>query len=164
MSAFKFDREANATFLADAKVAIIVAYFYQDIGDKLLASAEETLKKYGIKDNSIDVYYAPGAFEVPLMAKRLAKNENYDGIVTLGAVIQGETPHFDYVCSECARGVADVSYQYETPVAFGVLTTDNMEQTLGRAGGYKGNKGEEATLAMIEMLYLLAKADEQSNL
>ena len=161
MPTFKFDREANATFLADSRVAIIVAYFYKDIGDKLLASAEETLRKYGIQDNNIDVYCAPGAFEVPLMAKRLAKNGNYDGIVTLGAVIHGETPHFDYVCSECARGVADVSYQFETPVAFGVLTTDNMEQTLGRAGGYKGNKGEEATLAMIEMLYLLAKADEQ---
>lgn len=163
MSTFKFDREANATFLADSKVAIIIAYFYKDIGDKLLASAEETLRKYGIKDENIDVYYAPGAFEVPLMAKRLVQNSAYDGIVTLGAVIQGETPHFDYVCTECSRGVADVSYQYETPVAFGVLTTDNMEQTLGRAGGYKGNKGEEATLAMIEMLYLLAKADEQNN-
>ncbi len=163
MSTFKFDREANATFLTDSKVAIIIAYFYKDIGDKLLASAEDTLRKYGIKDVNIDVYYAPGAFEVPLMAKRLAQSSAYDGIVTLGAVIQGETPHFDYVCSECARGVADVSYQYETPVAFGVLTTDNMEQTLGRAGGYKGNKGEEATLAMIEMLYLLAKADEQSD-
>lgn len=163
MATFKFDREANTTFLAHSKVAIIIAYFYQDIGDKLLASAEETLKKYGIKDDNIDIYYAPGAFEVPLMAKRLAQNSAYDGIVTLGAVIQGETPHFDYVCTECSRGVADVSYQYETPVAFGVLTTDNMDQTLGRAGGYKGNKGEEATMAMIEMLYLLSKADEQNK-
>ena len=128
-----------------------------------MVGAQETLRKYGIQDSNIDVYYVPGAFEVPLMAKRLAKNDMYDGIVTLGAVIQGETPHFDYVCSECARGIADVSYQYETPVSFGVLTTDNMEQTLGRAGGYKGNKGEEATLAMIEMLYLLAKAGEQSE-
>ena len=163
MATFKFDREANTTFLADSKVAIIIAYFYQDIGDKLLAGAQDTLKKYGINDSNVDVYYAPGAFEVPLMAKRLAKNDTYDGIVTLGAVIQGETPHFDYVCSECSRGVADVSYQYETPVAFGVLTTDNMEQTIGRAGGYKGNKGEEATMAMIEMLYLLAKADDQTQ-
>jgi len=163
MSTFKFDREANATFLADSKVAIIIAYFYKNIGDKLVVGAQKTLRKYGIQDSNIDVYYVPGAFEVPLMAKRLAKNDMYDGIVTLGAVIQGETPHFDYVCSECARGIADVSYQYETPVSFGVLTTDNMEQTLGRAGGYKGNKGEEATLAMIEMLYLLAKAGEQSE-
>jgi len=163
MPTFKFDRDANATFLADSKVAIIIAYFYKDIGDKLLEAAEDTLRKYGIQDDNIDVYYAPGAFEVPLMAKRLAQNSAYDGIVTLGAVIQVETPHFDYVCSECARGVADVSYKYETPVAFGVLTTDNMEQTLGRAGGYKGNKGEEATLAMIEMIYLLANADEQND-
>jgi 6,7-dimethyl-8-ribityllumazine synthase len=77
-------------------------------------------------------------------------------------VINGETPHFDFVCNECARGVADVSYQYEIPTAFGVLTTSNMDQTIGRAGGYKGNKGEEATLAMIEMLYLMKQADSQA--
>lgn len=163
---FKFDRDANQDFLVNAKVGIIVGYFYQDIGDKLLAAAHETLAKYGINENNVNVFYAPGAFEIPLLAKRLATqkvgNENlYDGIVTLGAVINGETPHFDFVCNECARGVADVSYQYEIPTAFGVLTTSNMEQTVGRAGGYKGNKGEEATMAMIEMLYLMKQADSQ---
>ena len=89
------------------------------------------------------------------MAKKLAQSGNFNGIITLGAVIRGETPHFDYVCNECARGVADVSYQFEIPTAFGVLTTENMDQTVGRSGGYKGNKGEEAALAMIEMIYLL---------
>ncbi|MDC9714489.1 MAG: 6,7-dimethyl-8-ribityllumazine synthase [Gammaproteobacteria bacterium] len=152
---FKFNKNAGTDFLKDKKVALIVGYFYQDIGNKLLAGAQETLEKYGINENNVDVFYVPGAFEIPLMAKKLAKNKSYNGIVTLGAVINGETPHFDFVCSECARGVADVSYQYETPTTFGVLTTSNMEQTIGRAGGYKGNKGIEATMAMIEMLYLL---------
>lgn len=163
---FQFDKNANSDFLKDSKVAIIVGYFYQDIGDKLLVAAQETLDKYGIDKNNVNVFYVPGAFEIPLLAKRLAQqqanNKNlYDGIVTLGAVIHGETPHFDFVCNECARGVADVSYQYEIPTAFGVLTTSNMEQTIGRSGGYKGNKGEEATMAMIEMLYLIQQADTQ---
>jgi 6,7-dimethyl-8-ribityllumazine synthase len=163
---FKFDKNANSSFLKDSKIAIIVGYFYQDIGDKLLFSAEETLTKYGINENNVNVFYAPGAFEIPLLAKRLASqkinNTNlYDGIITLGAVINGETPHFNFVCNECSRGIADVSYQYEIPTTFGVLTTENMAQTIGRAGGYKGNKGEEATMAMIEMLYLMKQADNQ---
>ncbi|NYT27978.1 6,7-dimethyl-8-ribityllumazine synthase [Candidatus Thiodubiliella endoseptemdiera] len=157
---FKFDKDANKGFLENKRIAIIVGYFYQEIGDKLLAAAQETLVKYGIKVENVDVFYVPGAFEIPLMAKKLAKkNKEIDGIVTLGAVINGETPHFDFVCNECARGIADVSYQYEVPTTFGVLTTSNMEQTIGRAGGYKGNKGEEATMAMIEMLYLMDKTN-----
>jgi 6,7-dimethyl-8-ribityllumazine synthase len=164
---FKFDRNANQDFLVDSKVAIIVGYFYQDIGDKLLAAAQETLVKYGINKNNVNVFYAPGAFEIPLLAKRLAgqkiAGENlYDGIVTLGAVIKGETPHDVYVCNECSKGIAEVSYQYEIPTTFGVLTTLDMDQTIGRAGGYKGNKGEEATMAMIEMLYLMKQADSQA--
>ncbi|BBB22752.1 riboflavin synthase beta chain [Abyssogena phaseoliformis symbiont OG214] len=164
---FKFDKNSNSDFLSKSKVAIIVGYFYQDIGDKLLSAAQETLAKYGINTNNVNVFYTPGAFEIPLLAKKLAiqqlNGKNlYDGIVTLGAVINGETPHFAFVCNECARGVADVSYQYEIPTAFGVLTTNNMEQTVGRAGGYKGNKGEEATMAMIEMLYLMQQANTQT--
>lgn len=156
---FKFDKNANKDFLTDSKVAITVGYFYQEIGDKLLVAAQETLVKYGINTENVDVFYVPGAFEIPLLAKKLAKSGKYDGIVTLGAVINGETPHFNFVCNECARGIADVSYQYEVPTTFGVLTTSNMEQTIGRAGGYKGNKGEEATMAMIEMLYLMNKVN-----
>jgi len=154
---FKFNKDANEDFLTNKKIAIIVGYFYQEIGDKLLAGAYNILEKYGFDKNNVNVFYVPGAFEIPLMAKKLAKIGSYDGIVTLGAVINGETPHFDFVCNECARGVADVSYQYEIPTTFGVLTTSNMEQTIGRAGGYKGNKGEEAAMAMVEMLYLLGK-------
>ncbi|ABL02260.1 6,7-dimethyl-8-ribityllumazine synthase [Candidatus Ruthia magnifica str. Cm (Calyptogena magnifica)] len=164
---FKFNKNGNNNFLAKAKVAIIVGYFYQDIGDKLLSAAQETLAKYGINANNINVFYVPGAFEIPLLAKKLASqklsNKNlYDGIVALGAIINGETPHFEFVCNECARGVSDVSYQYEIPTAFGILTTNNMEQTIGRAGGYKGNKGEKATMAMIEMLYLMQQVDTQT--
>lgn len=163
---FQFDKNANSDFLKESKVAIIVGYFYQDIGDKLLSAAQQTLAKYGIDENNVNVFYAPGAFEIPLLAKRLAAQQVngqnlYDGIVTLGAVIKGETPHDVYVCNECSRGVAEVSYNYEVPTTFGVLTTLNMDQTIGRAGGYKGNKGEEATMAMIEMLYLLKQADSQ---
>ncbi len=164
---FKFDKNANGDFLATAKVAIIVGYFYQDIGDKLLASAKDTLDKYGIDQNNVNVFYAPGAFEIPLLAKRIAGQKDsdgsnlYDGIVTLGAVIKGETPHDVYVCNECSKGIADVSYQYEIPTTFGVLTTLDMDQTIGRAGGYKGNKGEEATMAMIEMMYLIQQSDSQ---
>lgn len=164
---FQFDKNANSDFLKDSKVAIIVGYFYQDIGDKLLASAQETLAKYGIDEHNVNVFYAPGAFEIPLLAKRIAAQQTngknlYDGIVTLGAVIKGETPHDVYVCNECAKGIAEVSYQFEVPTTFGVLTTLNMDQTIGRAGGYKGNKGEEATMAMIEMLYLTKQADTQA--
>ncbi|CAC9595297.1 6,7-dimethyl-8-ribityllumazine synthase (EC 2.5.1.78) [uncultured Gammaproteobacteria bacterium] len=163
---FQFDKNANSNFLKDSKIAIIVGYFYQDIGDKLLAAAQETLNKYGIDTNNVNIFYAPGAFEIPLLAKRLASQRDngknlYDGIVTLGAVIKGETPHDVYVCNECSKGVAEVSYNYEIPTTFGVLTTLNMDQTVGRAGGYKGNKGEEATMAMIEMLYLIKQADSQ---
>lgn len=165
---FKFDPSANETFLSDKKIAIIVGYFYQDIGNSLLDAAKDTLDKYGIDQANVNVFYAPGAFEIPLLAKRIAeqKGDNgeslYDGIVTLGAVIRGETPHDVYVCNECSRGIADVSYNYEIPTTFGVLTTLNMDQTIGRAGGYKGNKGEEATMAMIEMLYLMEQADSQA--
>lgn len=160
MASYKFDKNTNKSFLSDAKIAIVVAYYYKDIGDSLLEGSMNTLEKYGIDNNNVNIFYVPGAFEIPLMAKSLAKQVSnganiYDGIITLGAVIQGETPHFDYVCNECSRGVAEVGYNFEIPVSFGVLTTDNMEQTLNRAGGKKGNKGVEAAMAIIEMMYLV---------
>jgi 6,7-dimethyl-8-ribityllumazine synthase len=143
-------KDINKTSLKNKKIAVIVANFYQDIGEKLLSGADKTLKEYGVQQ--YDVYYAPGAFEIPFYAKQIIAN--YDGIITLGAVIRGETPHFDYVCTECARGITIVSLEFNKPISFGVLTTDNMEQTLGRAGGYKGNKGEEASLALLYSLVL----------
>lgn len=151
---FKFEKTQNTDFLKNKKIAIIVAYFYQDIGDKLLIGANNTLQKYGANFDKVDVFYVPGVFEVPLMAKSLAQKK-YSGIITLGAVIQGETPHFDFVAGECAKGVMQANYDYNIPISFGILTTNNMQQTLDRAGGNKGNKGEEAAMAMIESLFLL---------
>ena len=160
---FKFDQNANQDFLSEAKIAIIVGYFYQEIGDKLLIAAQQTLAKYGANSQTIEIYYCSGAFEIPLIAQNLAKTNNYDGIITLGAVINGETPHFDYICSQCANGVASVGLKYNLPISFGVLTTLNMEQTLGRAGGYRGNKGVEASLALIETMYLLAQIKSNNS-
>lgn len=150
-NSYRFD-ENHTDFLKDKKIAIIVGDFYKEIAENLLNASLETLEKYGCMQENIDVFTVPGAFEIPFMAQNIAPK--YDAITTLGAVIQGETPHFDFVCNECARGILDVSLKHNTPISFGVLTTSNMEQTIGRAGGYKGNKGVEATLAMIETLYL----------
>lgn len=140
--------------LYNSKLAIIAGYFYSDICDKLIQCSFDSVVKFGAKEENIDIYYIPGAFEAPLMAKLLAKQNKYDGIMALGAVIKGETPHFDYVCQEAARGIANVSYDFEIPVTFGIITANNKEHAEGRAGGYKGNKGEEAAIAMIEMIYL----------
>lgn len=170
MKEYKFDKEATKRLikiygdntpneskvftLKTYKIAIIAGHFYDDICDKLITCSVETATQFGANRDNIDIYYVPGAFEVPLMAKLLAKSGKYQGIITLGAVIKGETPHFDYVCEEAARGIANTSYEFELPVAFGIITANNKEHAYGRAGGYKGNKAEEATLAMIEMLYL----------
>ncbi len=145
----------DKNYFSDKKVAIIIANFYQDIGASLLSGALETLEKYGINENNIDIFYAPGAFEVPLMAKKLADNAQYNGLITLGAVIRGETPHFDFVAGECISGLMDIGLNYDLSIGFGILTTDNMAQTLDRAGGTKGNKGIEASVAMLEMMAFL---------
>ena len=167
MNIYQFNT-TDKTYLKGKKIAIVIANFYQDIVNVLLSGAIKTLDSYGINENDIDIFYLPGAFEIPLMVKKLAqKKQNksnasadyYQGMITLGAVIKGETPHFDFVAGQCAKGVAQISCDYNIPIAFGVLTTDNMAQTLNRAGGKKGNKGVEATLAMIEMIFLLEKSN-----
>lgn len=134
------------------RFAIITGRFNDPIGERLLAGATETLVSHGAHDiTSITV---PGAFEIPLMVKRCAEKKQYDAVIALGAVIRGETAHFDYVASETARGVAQVSLEYTIPVAFGVLTCDTLEQALERSGG-KDNKGREAALVAIEMVQLM---------
>lgn len=153
MNKYKFDKEYNQKILQDKKIAIVVGYFYQDIAEKLLIGAIDALKKYGINERNIDIFYVPGAFEIPFMCQEIANK--FDGIITLGVVIKGETPHFDYVCNQCANGILKISLEKKIPISFGVLTTNNMAQTLDRAGGEKGNKGYEATIAMVEMLYLI---------
>ena len=129
------------------RFAIVVARFNSDITDKLLEGARDGLTKALASD--IAVFYVPGAFELPLAAQKLAKS--YDGIVALGAVIRGDTPHFDYVCDAAARGLLQVSLETGTPVAFGVLTTDTLAQAEARAGGEHGNKGYDAAMTAIEM-------------
>jgi 6,7-dimethyl-8-ribityllumazine synthase len=139
------------------RIAIVAARFNHFVVDKLVAGAQETLTAAGISSQDLDIVRVPGAFEIPLAASKLAASRNYDAIIALGAVIRGGTPHFDYVCSECARGVTEVSLETGIPVSFGVLTCDDMEQATDRAGGKHGNKGADAALAAIEMATLLPK-------
>lgn len=142
------------------RVAIIVGRWHQYIVDRLLQGALDAANECGIKDNNIDIICAPGAYEMPLVAKALAAKQTYRAIVTLGAVIKGETPHFDYVAGECARGLSDVSREYSTPVGFGVLTVNNVDQAMARAEEGEANKGREALLAAVEVADLLGQIAE----
>src|SRR6185437_2538271 len=137
------------------KFAIIVSRFNEFITSKLLGGALDALKRHGASEKDIDVIWVPGAFEIPLIAKKLAKSAKYNAIIALGTVIRGSTSHYDYVCNEVAKGIANVSMQEETPVIFGVLTTENIEQAIERAGTKSGNKGFEAAVGAIEMANLL---------
>ena len=139
-----------------AKVAIVVSRFNSFINDRLVEGALDTLKRQGqIADENITLVKVPGAVELPLAAKRLAKSKQFDGIVALGCVIRGGTAHFEYVSGECAKGLAQVSLESEIPVAFGVLTTENIEQAIERAGTKAGNKGVEAALSTLEMINVM---------
>lgn len=137
------------------KVGIIIGRFNEFIGGKLLSGALDGLKRHGVDENDIEIVWVPGAFEIPLVAKKMAKSQNYDAVICLGAVIKGATPHFDYVSSEVSKGVASVSLETEVPVIFGVLTTDTIEQAIERAGTKAGNKGYDAAVTAIEMANLL---------
>ncbi|MDD2343584.1 MAG: 6,7-dimethyl-8-ribityllumazine synthase [Tolumonas sp.] len=139
-----------------AKVAIVVSRFNSFINDRLVEGALDALKRQGqIADENITLVKVPGAVELPLAAKRLAKSKQFDGIVALGCVIRGGTAHFEYVSGECAKGLAQVSLESEIPVAFGVLTTENIEQAIERAGTKAGNKGVEAALSTLEMINVM---------
>ena len=137
------------------RFAIVVGRFNEFIGSKLLGGAIDALKRHGADENNIDIAWVPGAFEIPLIAKKMANTGRYDAIICLGAVIRGSTPHFDYVSSEVTKGVAHVSLDSEIPVIFGVLTTDSIEQAIERAGTKAGNKGFEAAVTAIEMVNLI---------
>ncbi len=137
------------------KFGIIVGRFNEFIGGKLLSGAMDALKRHGVKEEDIHITWVPGAFEIPLVAKKMAKSGRYDGVICLGAVIRGATSHFDYVSAEVTKGVASVSLDTEIPVIFGVLTTDNIEQAIERAGTKSGNKGYDASITAIEMANLL---------
>ncbi|WP_209122503.1 6,7-dimethyl-8-ribityllumazine synthase [Alkalihalobacillus sp. BA299] len=136
------------------KVGIVVGRFNEFITSKLLGGAEDALKRHGVAEEDVDIAWVPGAFEIPLAAKKMAETNKYDAVITLGTVIRGATPHFDFVCNEAAKGVSSLSLQTGIPVIFGVLTTDTIEQAIERAGTKAGNKGWEAAAAAIEMANL----------
>jgi 6,7-dimethyl-8-ribityllumazine synthase len=136
------------------RIAIVVSRFNEFITSRLLSGAEDSLKRHGVEDDNVTIAWVPGAFEIPLMAKRLADSGQYDAVIALGTVIRGATPHFDYVNSEVAKGVANTALQSGIPVIFGVLTTDTIEQAIERAGTKAGNKGWEAAAGAIEMANL----------
>ncbi|AFS79593.1 6,7-dimethyl-8-ribityllumazine synthase RibH [Gottschalkia acidurici 9a] len=137
------------------RFGIVIGRFNEFIGSKLLSGALDGFKRHGVHEDDIDIAWVPGAFEIPLIAKKMAKSKKYDGVICLGAVIRGSTPHFDYVSSEVSKGIASVSLDTEIPVVFGVLTTDTIEQAIERAGTKAGNKGYEASITAIEMANLL---------
>jgi len=140
---------------AGLRVAIVAARFNEFITSKLVGGAVDTLLRHGADDAAIDLAWVPGAFEIPLLAQRLAASGKYDTVICLGAVIRGATPHFDYVAAEVAKGVGQVGLATGLPVVFGVLTTDTIEQAIERAGSKAGNKGSDAAMAAIEMVSLL---------
>lgn len=147
--------EGQLTTTNEDRFCIIVSRFNDFIGSKLLAGAIDELKRHGVVENNIDVVKVPGAFEIPVIAQKCASTKKYDAVITLGAVIKGSTPHFDYVSAEVSKGVAQVSLQTGVPVIFGVLTTDNIEQAIERAGTKAGNKGADAAKTAIEMANLV---------
>lgn len=139
------------------KVGIVVGRFNEFIGSKLLGGALDGLKRHGVYEENIEMAWVPGAFEIPLIAKKMALTKKYDGIICLGAVIKGSTTHYDYVCAEVSKGIATVSLETEIPIMFGILTTDNIEQAIERAGTKAGNKGYDAAVSVIEMINLIGK-------
>lgn len=143
----------------DLKVGIVAGRFNEFITSKLLGGAIDGLKRHAVKDDDIEIAWVPGAFEIPLIAKKMAKSKKYDAVICLGAVIRGATPHFDYVSNEVIKGVASVSLEADIPIIMGVLTTDTIEQAIERAGTKAGNKGFDAASSAIEMANLIAEIE-----
>ncbi len=137
------------------KIGIVIARFNEFISQKLLGGAMDALLRHGANEDDIDIAWVPGAFEIPLVAKKMAKSGKYDAVLCLGCVIRGATPHFEYVAAEASKGIAQVALKSEIPISFGVLTTDTIEQAIERAGTKAGNKGWDAAVAAIEMANLL---------
>ncbi|MDE6103898.1 MAG: 6,7-dimethyl-8-ribityllumazine synthase [Oscillospiraceae bacterium] len=142
------------------KIGIVAARFNEFITSKLLGGALDGLKRHNVNENDIDVAWVPGAFEIPLIAKKMASSGKYDAVICLGAVIRGSTSHYDYVCNEVSKGIATVSMNSDIPVMFGVVTTENIEQAIERAGTKAGNKGYDCALGAIEMVNLIREIDK----
>ena len=141
------------------KIGIVAARFNELVTARLLEGAVEVLRRHGHDEDKIDVVRVPGSFEIPLASQKMAQTGHYHGIVCLGAVIRGETPHFEYVSSEVAKGLSKVALDHTLPVGFGIITTDSLEQALDRAGGKSGNKGQDAALSVLEMCNLLNRIE-----
>ena len=142
-----------------ANYSLVVGRWNSFVVEHLLAGAIDALRRHGVAESQITIVRAPGAFEIPLVCKKVADTGSADAIIALGAVIRGGTPHFEYVAGECTKGIAQVSMEYGVPISFGVLTVDSIEQAVERAGTKAGNKGEEAAMSALEMVSLLAKLD-----
>ncbi|MGN0291196.1 MAG: 6,7-dimethyl-8-ribityllumazine synthase [Lachnospiraceae bacterium] len=142
------------------KIGIVAARFNEFIVSKLVAGAQDALVRHDVKDEDIDLVWVPGAFEIPLIASKMAKSGKYDAVIALGAVIRGSTTHYDYVCSEVSKGIANVSLNSDIPVMFGVITTENIEQAIERAGTKAGNKGYDCALGAIEMVNLIRNIEK----
>lgn len=138
----------------DLKIGIVVGRFNEFINDKLLSGAIDGLKRHGVDEANIDTAWVPGAFEVPFVAKKMAETNNYDAVIGLGTVIRGSTTHYDYVCNEAAKGIAKAGLDTGIPVIFGIVTTENIEQAIERAGTKAGNKGYDSAMSAIEMANL----------
>jgi 6,7-dimethyl-8-ribityllumazine synthase len=143
----------------DLRIGIVVTRFNEFVVEPLLRGALDALRRHGASDKQIEILRVPGAFDMPIVVRKLALSKRYEVLVALGAVIRGQTPHFDYVAGECASGLARIALESGVPVGFGVLTTDTMEQAVDRAGGKAGNKGADAALAALEMANLLRRLD-----
>lgn len=139
----------------DMKIGIVAARFNEFIVSKLVSGAMDALVRHDVKENDVDIAWVPGAFEIPLIASKMANSGKYDAVICLGAVIRGATTHYDYVCNEVSKGVASVSLNSGIPVLFGVVTTENIEQAIERAGSKAGNKGYDSAMAAIEMVNLI---------
>lgn len=146
------------------RFGLVVSRFNEFIGSRLLAGARDALNRHGVAESDVDVAYVPGSFEIPLVAKRMAKSGQYAAVVCLGALIRGATPHFDYIAAEVSKGIANVGLDTGVPVIFGVITAENLEQAIERAGTKAGNKGFDAAVSAIEMANLLAEIDQTASL
>lgn len=146
---------------AGLKLGIVLSRFNSMVTERLLAGAEDKLTRLGVESSRIDVAYVPGSFELPRGVRKLKDSGDYDGIIALGAIIRGETPHFDYVANESSKGLAELNLEAAIPVTFGLITADTLEQAIDRAGAKQGNKGNEAAEALVEMINLEREMDEE---
>ena len=153
--------EGKLTSEKEIKIGIVCARFNEFIVSKLLSGALDALNRHNIKDDNIHVAWVPGSFEIPLIASKMAGSGKYDAVICLGAVIRGSTSHYDYVCAEVSKGIASVSLKSDIPVMFGVLTTENIEQAIERAGTKSGNKGFDSAMGAIEMVNLIREIDKK---